>query len=263
MRRIAIISVVVMTSVAAAASGVWDTKPFTEWTDKDVEKVMTDSPWAGKASITHARPGANRGPVPEWKLIISIRSARPYKQAVVRQQIAAGGTLTPQMEAGLAADELGYVIAISGIPRMFQAQANAIALAAELKRGNKPAIKPTEARILLVDKDGNLVPEPARGAAPGGAPPGGAPAAGPPPGGAPPGGGGRGGAPGGFGGFGGGGFGAEDKSGITATLVLGFPKADPITLQDDEIELSTVIATYNVKKAFKLKDMQIKGVLAL
>ena len=41
-----------------SAADVWDTKPYAQWTDKEVEKILTDSPWAGKASLTHARQGA-------------------------------------------------------------------------------------------------------------------------------------------------------------------------------------------------------------
>jgi hypothetical protein len=243
-------------SLAVAAASVWDTKPFTDWSDKDVEKVMTDSPWAGKASLTHARAGGNQGQVPDWKLIVSVRSGLPYKQAMLRQQIGPGGTATPEQTAAVAADEPLYVIAISGIPRVFQTQAAAIATASLLKRPHKDALKPTEARVLLFDKDGKQVTTPAPAPAPAPEPPplGGAPgrAAG-----------GRGGSGGGFGGNSGfGGF-AEDKSGITATLFLGFAKSDAITVQDDEIELSTTIATYAVKKTFKLKDMVFKGMLAL
>jgi hypothetical protein len=77
----------------------------------------------------------------------------------------------------------------------------------------------------------------------------------------------RGGGGGGFGGggCGGGGFGGggEDKSGITATLILEFPKTTLITLDDQDVELSTVIGTYAVKKRFKLKDMMYNGELAL
>jgi hypothetical protein len=66
---------------------------------------------------------------------------------------------------------------------------------------------------------------------------------------------------GGFGGFGAGGPG-QDNSGITATLIVEFPKTTPITVDDGEVELSTVIGNYAVKRNFKLKDMLFKGALA-
>ncbi len=34
------------------AADVWVAKPFTEWSDKDVQKIMTDSPWAKKVSVS-------------------------------------------------------------------------------------------------------------------------------------------------------------------------------------------------------------------
>ena len=55
--------------LVASAADVWETKPFTEWSDKEVEKLLIDSPWAGKASLTHAREGANLG-LPDWKLML-------------------------------------------------------------------------------------------------------------------------------------------------------------------------------------------------
>jgi hypothetical protein len=222
-----------MVTLAAAAAGVWDTKPFTEWSDKDVEKVMTESPWAGKATLTHARAGASLGTVPDWNVIISIDSALPIKQALVRRQIGQGGTVTPAQTAGLSAEVPLYLIAIAGIPRSFQAQAAAIAKAARIKRPRKEPLAVADASVLLFDKDGKPVAIPAPGA-PGAGRPGGS----------------------------GGGFG-EDKSGITMTIFLGFQKTDPVMTQDQELEVSTVIGTYEVKKTFKLKDMVFKGQLTL
>ena len=33
-----------------------------EWSDKDMEKLLTDSPWAGKATMTHERRGRESRP---------------------------------------------------------------------------------------------------------------------------------------------------------------------------------------------------------
>jgi len=38
--------------VALFAADVWVAKPFTEWSDKDVQKIMMDSPWAKKVSVS-------------------------------------------------------------------------------------------------------------------------------------------------------------------------------------------------------------------
>jgi hypothetical protein len=259
-RSITVAALVLTAGVASAAGGV-DTKPFAEWSEKDADRIMTDSPWAGKATLTHARVGANLGRVPDWPIVVSVRSALPYKEAQLRKQLGRGGQATLDQTAALNAPEPLYVVAISAIPRMFAAQAAAIAKATLLKRPHKEALKAREARILLFDKSGKQVeapPPPAQGAALPQPP---AEDASPSPSA-------RGGGAGGRGGFGapsgGAGFGgfAEDKSGITATLFVGFSKDDPITVDEGEVELSTVISTYNVSKKFKLKDMTINGMLA-
>jgi hypothetical protein len=242
-RRGALPAVWLLAGMTAAAAGVWDTKPFASWSDKEAEKVMSDSPWAGKATITHAREGANLGPVPDWKIVVSVRSALPIKQALVRSEMGAGGTPTPQHESVLAAVEPVYLIAISGIPRQFGPALEDIANGALLRRKGKDPLRPVQGGALMIGKDGKpvsrLSPPAVSGvqivsvAQRGG------------------GGGGR------FGGA------QADTSGITATLVLGFAKDDAITAQDQEFEITATIGAYNVKKTFKLKEMVFMGALAL
>jgi hypothetical protein len=41
------------------AADVWNAKPYTDWNDKDVQKIMTDSPWAKKTSVM-----GTEGPAP-------------------------------------------------------------------------------------------------------------------------------------------------------------------------------------------------------
>ena len=239
-------------ALAVSAANVWEEKPFTQWTDKDVEKVTTESPWAGKASMTHEREGANLGPVPNWKLVISVRSALPIKQALLRKELASGAAPSPEQESELAKADARYVLAISNIPRTYQRQLTKSAQMAQLRPKGKPAISATDASVFLFDKEGKLVPPT------------------PPPGAKPQASAGvqivpvaqRGGG-GGFGGGGfGGGFGQEDNSGITATLILEFPRTAAITENDGEVELWTVIGGYAVKRTFKLKDMVFQRALA-
>ena len=254
-RSVAILWVVM--AVALSAAAFWEEKPFTQWSEKDVEKILTDSPWAGKASLTHEKAGADLGPVPDWNLIVSVRSATPVRQAMARQQLLAGATASPDLENNLATPYPRYAFAIDKIPQFYRTQLAKSAQVAIMKLKGK-SVNATEASVTLLDKDGNVVQPPAprgrQGQATVGvqiipvAQRGG-------------GGGGFGGGGGGVGGFGGGGFG-EDKSGITATLFLEFPKADPITAADGEVELVTVIGGYQIKKTFKLKEMVYKGALA-
>jgi hypothetical protein len=234
----------------AAPAVASDMKPFTQWSEKDVEKLLTDSPWAGKASLTHARDGANLGQVPDWKLTVTVQSALPIRQALLLRSLGPGAAVPQEAEAALAAVPARYILAISGIPRLYQSQLTKSALAARLKVKGKTPMTATDASVLLIDKDGKTVTAPARGqlAAPGPqvvfvAQRGGGRA-------------------GGFGGFGGGGFGEPDNSGISAMLVVEFPKTALITIDDGRVELSTVIGAYNVQKEFKLKDMLVMGELA-
>ncbi len=243
-------ALVVIWSVAAAvasAATVWDTKPFMEWSDKDMEKLLTDSPWAGKGSMTHERGGANLGPVPEWNLMVTVRSATPIRMALARQQLAAGVPASPELEKNLTTPHARYALAIAKIPQYLRAQLPKSAQTTTLKVKGKDLMAVAGA-VQLLDKEGKEVqPPPARGPQP---------------------------RPqasagvqiipvlqrGGGGGFGGG-FG-NDPSGITATLVLEFPKAEALTTNDGEVEISSIIGGYKVRKSFKLKDMVFKGELS-
>jgi hypothetical protein len=240
MRKAAIaVGLALAVCAGPGAAGVWDTKPFAEWSDKDVEKVMEDSPWAGKGSLTHAREGANLGTVPDWALIVAVRSALPFKQALVRRQIGFKGTPTAEHEAMLASDEQMYTLSLGGLPRSFGPALQKVADAAEIRRRGKDPIKATQGALMWFDKKGLQVardtpawPQLLLAAQRGG-------------------------------GFGGGGFGQQDNSGITGTLVLGFPKTNPITAADNEFDFVTAVGNYNVKRTFKLKDMTFKGQLSL
>ena len=235
--------------VAAAAAEVWETKPFMEWAPRDVDKVLTDSPWAGKATMTHERIGANLGPVPEWNLIVSVRSATPIRMAMARQQLAAGVPASPELEKNLLAPHSRYAIAIARIPQFLRSQLPKSAQMTVLKVKGKELMA-TAGSVQLLDKEGNEVaPPPAPGRQGAAATPGIqiVPVA-----------------QGGFrgGGPGGGGFGGTDNSGITATMILEFPKDDAVTATDGEVEISTIIGGYKIRKTFKLKDMVFKGALS-
>ncbi len=221
--------------VGLAAAGVWDTKPFTEWTDKETQEVLTDSPWAGKGSLTNARAGGSAGQVPDWKLCVTWRTALPIREAMVRRQIGQGGKATPEQQAMLTASDPHYIVAVEGLPGIFAGMIQGIGGQTALEREGKAPIAPTQGIAQLFDKNGrpiNQLPTP------GGATTGRA-----------------GGAPRGPGGFG--------SDGSTATLIFGFPKTDPITAADSEVEFSTTIGAYHLRRKFRMKDMVVNGEPAL
>ena len=43
---------VLLCAVCAWAADFWTTKPFTDWSDKEVQKIISDSPWAGKVTMS-------------------------------------------------------------------------------------------------------------------------------------------------------------------------------------------------------------------
>lgn len=270
----------VMAGTAVGAAGVWETKAFNTWTDAELKTVLTDSPWAGKAGISYVKTnGASSQPIEDVGVVMW-SSALPMRQADVREQIAPGTPIPEQVAKALGQSWDKYVIAIKvsgGTNSSSYARGAAASLAETfLERDGKPPIAAARSEGRMLDKDGKVVPMPAApapGAPRGGGAPGGPPAATPNNGpmlrvqGGAPGGGGR----GGFGGFGG----ATVRGGSTL-LIFEFPKTDPITLADKEVEFVSKLCgpsfgrggagqacQYNVKKKFKLKDMVLKGDLAL
>jgi len=49
------------------AADVWVAKPYTDWTDKDIQKIMTDSPFAKKVSVTFEGMGGPGVPTTSGK----------------------------------------------------------------------------------------------------------------------------------------------------------------------------------------------------
>lgn len=71
-------------SAAAQEKGVWATKPWQEWTKKDVEQVLNDSPWVKSQKVLVPVGRANAPN--DFTFILRLRSALPMRQAIVRQR---------------------------------------------------------------------------------------------------------------------------------------------------------------------------------
>ena len=65
---------------SAPAQNIWE-KPFTQWTKSDVEKILTNSPWAKTEEERWG--GVGMSPF-SYKVIVRLRSALPVRQALVR-----------------------------------------------------------------------------------------------------------------------------------------------------------------------------------
>jgi hypothetical protein len=57
--------------------------------------------------------------------------------------------------------------------------------------------------------------------------------------------------------------GGMQEGGATLTLIFAFPRTDPITLDDRDVEFVTTIGTIEIKKKFTLKDLVVNGQLEL
>jgi hypothetical protein len=222
MRRhaLACITLSLVVSAGVAAADFWETKPFLDWSDKEAEKILNDSPWATVIAV----PLPNTGPVPSGdigeggrgrggggdsfgpgprrvRITISWRSALPLKQAVVRQQVGLHGTLPPEGQAALAMDDELYVVGVQGLPPQFARGGSGNMIESFLRREGKPPIPAQQAGSQMT----------------------------------------RGG----------------------ALLMIGFPRTDPITLDDREVEFEMKLDQLSIKKKFKLKDLVYGGKLAL
>jgi hypothetical protein len=159
-------SLLLVAQASIGAADYWAAKPFLTWTDKEVAKMDTDSPWAGLVSVPlppstpmptgdaaggrGSGGGEDRGfgpPVRRIGVAISWRSALPVKQAQVRLQVGQGGAPSPEQQAFLAKQENLYVLALRGLPPQFARSGPGVTVQALLKRRGKPDILPQEAAV--------------------------------------------------------------------------------------------------------------------
>jgi hypothetical protein len=151
-----------LAATALSAADFWVEKPFLQWSDKDVEKMMTGSPWAALVSVAlppsmpvpsddvggrGGRGGAEGfGPGPRRiRVTISWRSALPFKQALVRSQVAQGGTPSEEQKAFLAQAEPFYVVGLTGLPPQYVRPGGDGTVQAFLRRKDQPDIPAAQA----------------------------------------------------------------------------------------------------------------------
>jgi hypothetical protein len=227
-------------SLCLWAADFWTTKPFTDWNDKEVQKVLTDSPWAGKVTISSggppaavapggggggggrgggkgggpqggdsggadaggAAPGGGFGGGGESTVTLLWQTALPVKQALVKRRFAAEAGTAPEGKAVLERVEQFYVLTLNGVP------------------GNLLAVTRGDQKATLLDLTLLTV-------------------AGKPP------------------------LKASDvqtsegRGGGTVAFL--FPRTTTFTAEDKDLEFSTKFDKTAVKKKFKLKDMVVNG----
>ena len=150
--------VVLLAGAVLAAADFWEETEFTAWSDKDVEQMMNDSPWAKRLTVRFPRtPRESRGgrfggfrpgtSTPQTRLVIQWQSAQPIRQAMVRGRIEQGGTVDPEAQVFLDQSSPGYVVVVTGLPGQFgRLTPEALMAEARLERKGKSPIVPVQAQ---------------------------------------------------------------------------------------------------------------------
>ena len=217
-RLLSLAALWVAVGLSVVAADFWDEKPFRSWSDNEVKKMLTDSPWADEVAV--ALPpqlrltredsgfrGGGREPGgftdrSRVRMSVSWRSARPVKQALLREQIGEGVELSPENLAYLERDTRFYIIGVLGVPNAVRdIPTDQVRAESFLEPNDKPPILADD--VLLDRQQGGLL------------------------------------------------------------LLVAFPKTDPLTLEDRDVEFMTKLGDFSIKKKFRLRDMVFQGGLEL
>jgi hypothetical protein len=153
-----------LAGLALEAADVWIAKPYIDWTAKDIERILTDSPWAKKVTVTMENgrgggagasiqrigsdgPGGSSGPrgtdgsggaganvgPPQTDLFVRWQTAPTVMQALVKSRYGAQAGTSEKAAQRLRPEERYYVIWVAGLPnsvagRELAAKASLLAL---------------------------------------------------------------------------------------------------------------------------------------
>jgi hypothetical protein len=219
-----------------SAADFWQSKPSTEWGDKDLQKMITNSPWARPFTVSMPAGGAGGdagGPPPMSEgrggrgggggggggsvapaaigglaptFYARWQSALPVKQAFVRLKYGAQAGTASEAKKVLEREEPDYVVVVSGPLRSLlrgdpETLKKAIMDASSLSAKGKDAVKASEVQMAL-KQEGN-------------------------------------------------------------DMVFHFARSAPFTVDDKEVEFSTRFGEVTLKFKFKLKDMVYNGKLEM
>jgi len=135
-------------TMALAAADFW-TKPATEWNEKEVDQMLSDSPWADRMAVETGQRGNlstaedGKGPMQgnlTTPIVVAWRTALPIRQAIAKRSGAAANEADPTVS----------VLLVSGFPAQFRAEtADMAKLIADttIKVKGKADIHPTEIQI--------------------------------------------------------------------------------------------------------------------
>jgi hypothetical protein len=218
-------------ALCLGAADFWQSKPYTDWNEKELDKVMNNSPWARSISISMPGGppgfgGADPKPVSESggrgrgggggvdipaapglsaQIVARWQSAMPVKEAFVRVKFRTEAAASPEVKETLDREETTYQIVLSG-PRMAfpgtsEVLKKTLGEVTLLSSKTKGAMKPTDIQIATSTKE--------------------------------------------------------------IDVLFTFPRTMPYTLDDQEVEFVTKVGSSPLKYKFRLKDMVFNGKLEL
>jgi hypothetical protein len=131
-----------LSAACLLAADFWETKPFTEWTDRDVQRLIQNSPWSKQVAIPMggqsvagrgrragtARGGAGDssssdadGPVTVPAVTVTVRweSAMAIRQAMVKQKFGNEAGTAAEAKMALETPANYYILSVAGIPKFY------------------------------------------------------------------------------------------------------------------------------------------------
>jgi hypothetical protein len=215
------------------AADFWQ-KPYTEWSDKDITKLMTNSPWAkatgieisfgggpqglgagpgpggggggGRGGGPQGQAGGFGGGGPSVEVTAHWQSALPVREAEVRRKYGAGADKSEEAKKVLSEQPETYQIVLSGQAFAFpmgppDSLKASLSEASFLSSARTGAIKPTQVDV--------------------------------------------------------------NRGPREVDVLFVFPRSMPFTLEDKEVEFATTLGKSKLQYKFKLKDMVVNGKLEM
>jgi hypothetical protein len=159
----AVLGAISIGPVGVIAADFWDSKPFAEWSDKDLQRMLTDSPWSHQVSVVLPRPPREAGdlnpggrggdesgrggfpaPAPQLKVDVQWRSAQPMRQAMALRQFGTVEKIPADLRDTLEQDDSVYVVIVLGLPMQMAAAAADARKATFLRRDGHAPIAVSE-----------------------------------------------------------------------------------------------------------------------
>ena len=144
---IAIILVLGVGATALYAADFWVSKQYTDWSNKEVEKMVNNSPWA--QSIRIAMAGGGSGRASSMNVYVRWVSAMPVRQAIARLRYGGKGDSAEAVE-DLQRKENNYIVSVAPLDIDFvRAQYKELKSNTNLEIDGKAPIAPSEVSVRL------------------------------------------------------------------------------------------------------------------